>query len=119
MRSSIGKQMRITIPALVRVAICFASTFAVLCVMLLCSVWSGFVSSDPNPSQVDWLKLSNFLALPTKVFPAELPGGLQFLIVFLFWVTAVYFAVSCAVGFLIAFFSRRAGSKGTREPIKS
>jgi hypothetical protein len=110
--------MRTAIPVPVRVAIILASTFAVVGLMLLCSIWSGFVSSDPNPSQDNWLKISNFVALPTRVFPNELPGGLQFLIVFLFWVMAVYFAVSWAVGVLIAFSSRRAASKRTREPIK-
>jgi hypothetical protein len=100
------------------VAIFFASTAAVLVLMLLCSVWTGFVSSDPNPSQENWLKISNFVALPTKAFPQELPGGLQFLIVFLFWATAVYFSVSCAVGVLVAFIRRLAAGKRTREPIK-
>ena len=110
--------MSTTIPAPVRVAVCLASMFAVLGVMLLCSIWSGFVSPDPNPSQIYWLKISDLVALPTKIFPVELPGGLQFVVVFLFWATAVYFAVSYFLGFLIAFFGRGGGTKRTKEPIK-
>jgi preprotein translocase subunit SecG len=110
--------MRTKIPALARVVVCLASIFFVLCVMLLCSVWSGFVSPDPNSSQIYWLKMSNIIALPTKIFPVELPGGFQFLVTFLFWVTVVYLACSFSIGLLISFFGRRSGRKGIKEPIK-
>lgn len=86
--------MRTMIPAQFRVVLCLTSMFSVLGLMLLCSAWSGFASPDPYPSQIVWQKISNYLALPSKVFPADLSGGFQFLVILFFWTIAVYFALS-------------------------
>lgn len=99
--------MKTAIPAPIRVALCLGSVFAVLGVMLLCSIWSSFASPDPNPSQIYWLKVSDLVALPTKIFPVELPGGFQFMVVFLFWAAVVYFGSSYSIRLLIVFFGRR------------
>ena len=104
--------MKITIPSPIRVALCLASLVAVLAVMLLCGIWGGFASSDPNPSQVYWLKVSDIVALPTKVFPEGLPGGFLFLVVFLFWVAVVYFSCSYFIRLLIVLFGRRTCKQG-------
>jgi hypothetical protein len=98
--------MKTAIPAPIRVALCLGSVFAVLGVMLLCSIWSGFASPDPNPSQIYWLKIGDFLALPTKIFPVELAGGFQFLVVFLFWAVLAYFVCSYSIRLLIVIFGR-------------
>ncbi len=107
--------MKTTIPAPIRVALCLASLVAVLAVMLLCGIWGGFASSDPNPSQVYWLKVSDIVALPTQIFPVGLPGGFLFLVVFLFWVAVVYFGCSYFIKLLIVFFGRRACQQGNQR----
>ena len=107
--------MKNTIPGPIRVTLCLASVVAVLGVMLLCGIWSGFASSDPNPSQIYWLKISDFVALPTKIIPVGMSGGFQFLVVFLFWEAVVYFGCSYFIKLLIVFFGRRACKQGNQR----
>jgi hypothetical protein len=82
--------MKTHVPTVVRAAILFLVMVAVLGMMLICSAWN-FASSDPNHTQNGWIAVADMVGFPAKVFPWPLSGGLQFLMVFGFWVVIGYF----------------------------